>query len=530
MYNVMIVDDEPAIREGLSMVIDWENYGFKVIDTAENGIVALHKLKTDVYQLIIVDIRMPELNGLELIKEIKKLDPNIKVIILSGYSDFSYAKQAITYGVKNYLLKPVDSDELVETITIIKLELDKEFDNSKTSKLNIDVMEEKFLFDLAYGKLTMIEILEKAKTHGMDINNKHFNIALIEINSFFDLQQKSFENANIIKHNINHLIRELIKEKCTAYVYDDMQGILGIMFISENTQLEFTTIELILKHIYLCIEQTLKLGISIGYGSTVDNPLNIKASRESAEKALDRTVIYESNIIVYDKIKDIEHLDIDIEWSNNILLAAVESNNLHDIRFEIDRFLKEIQKKLIHKNIIIALSYNIILDLIKIIKAHDGDSKRMFDINIYNDLKLNNGNIEQMGNWLVLICIKVAGYIQELNGGKSDSKINQIKKYIDENYYKELSLKVIANYFYLNNAYLGQLFKNTTGVSFHDYINKIRISKAKEMLIDGIYRSYEIIEKVGYNDADYFYRLFKRYEGITFGEYKEKIKQNIISN
>src|SRR5665647_69229 len=125
MYNVLIADDEPAVREGLSIMIDWNSYGFTISNTAQNGRDALEKLTSDSYNLVITDIRMPVLNGLQLIKEIRDKSTDTKIMVISGYSEFEYAKRAIEYGVKAYLLKPINRDELLMNILNIRVELDE---------------------------------------------------------------------------------------------------------------------------------------------------------------------------------------------------------------------------------------------------------------------------------------------------------------------------------------------------------------------------------------------------------------------
>ncbi|MBO9597280.1 MAG: response regulator, partial [Cohnella sp.] len=128
MYKVLIVDDEPRIRDGLSTLIEWDELGFVVVDKAANGIEAMHKYKLLEPDLIIADIRMPEMNGLELVREIRSAGGTMHVLILSGYADFEYAKQAMTLRIDGYLLKPVDEDELIDYLIKLKKELDQEYE------------------------------------------------------------------------------------------------------------------------------------------------------------------------------------------------------------------------------------------------------------------------------------------------------------------------------------------------------------------------------------------------------------------
>lgn len=226
MYNILIADDEPAVYEGLSILIDWEKYGFHVTNTAEDGEDALEKIKTGRYNLIITDIRMPVLDGLELIKAIKEQNSSTKILITSGYSDFSYAKKAIEYGVKGYLLKPVDREDLIKYIIKIKEELDSELLSTKSLRDNTNMAKDKLLMDFVSGNLTVKSIDQKISDVGISIESEYYYLALIEINNFNAMVDKNLDDANLIKFGIRNIVEEIVNEKKLGYVYEDSYGVL----------------------------------------------------------------------------------------------------------------------------------------------------------------------------------------------------------------------------------------------------------------------------------------------------------------
>lgn len=524
MLNVLIVDDEPGIREGLRTLIDWDRYEFSVQDTAENGVEALEKLKNGRYDLIITDIRMPELDGLELIKRINAQDPAIKILILSGYSDFSYARQAMVYGVKGYLLKPIGPDELVEAILKIKEELYKELDNKFLFRQNKNIARDKFLLDFACGNLTKKELKENKTFFNMDIYNADCCIVLIEIDNFYDLLERGLEDAKLMKFSVRNIVEELIQDKNHTLVYDDMQGIIGIIYLEDKSQLVFNNIKSTLEEITTCVKQYLHCDITIGYGSIEESFSTLNNSRLRAQWAIERKIIVsDNNIIEYDQVSQSDQLLPEIQWNTRELINAVEFGNKPAIESEIGILITEFVQKHVTKDVVNAVLYNILFELLKVIKVLNGDSNNIFNSSRISNIKSKSMNIDQIKDWLCVICFETSGYVKQLLKSKSGNVIDQIRKYIEENYFKELSLKSIAEIFYLNPAYLGRLFKNATGENFNDYINKVRISEARKMVSEDMKIS-DILEKTGYMNANYFYKTFKRYEGISFAEFKEKIR------
>ena len=178
-----------------------------------------------------------------------------------------------------------------------------------------------------------------------------------------------------------------------------------------------------------------------------------------------------------------------------------------------------------NSQIIHGITYNIIFGICAIVKSYNGDAREL--VNDDNGcIKMNFANILQLKEWLKGICLKTCDYILDLQERKATGVFNQVKKYIDDNYYKDLSLKSLAENFYMNPAYLGRLFKNNMGENFNDYLNKIRISELKKRILQKDSKIYDLISEVGYSNHEHFYRQFKHFEGVSFVHYKESIKQN----
>lgn len=425
MYNVIIADDEPAVCEGLANIIPWGDYNFQIVGTALNGKDALNKLYLHRCNLLITDIRMPVLDGLSLIQKVRSSFPQLKIIIISGYSDFSYAKQAIAQGVSGYLLKPIDRDELESYVRQIKAELELETTTERFTKDQNTMARNKFMFDLVQGHLTQSKIDFHAAIYGGLVDYVEYSLALIELKGLYEWVGKSLEQASLIRYGILNIMEEMIELPGYGYLFDYANGYLGVLLYGNAYTVQYASLHSCLEAVRVNIFTFLKIEVNVGFSHPIAKLRELPAARIQATKALEYAGLSsDSKVIRYEEVTDSRH------WE----------------------------------------------------KTH-------------------------------------------LREGKSKLIIDKILQYISLNYHEDLNLKSIANIFYINPAYLGQLFKQIVGEGFNDFLNKTRIEAAKTMVCQSDLMVYEIIDKTGYRNTQYFYKQFKRYEGISFAEYKEKIKR-----
>ena len=529
MYNVLIVDDEPDICLGLSEIIDWNEAGFNVLDTATDGEEALEKFSLQKYDLLITDIRMPVISGLDLIKKIREKNLSMKIIILSGYNDFKFAKKAIEYAVNGYLLKPIDIDELTEYLVTIKDELDKELEEYIFSWNNINLAKNRLLLDLATGSNITPNFNKKINSYEISLKGGFFNIALIEIDNLYSMLDKDFVNANLI-FAVKNIAEEIISANKMGYVYEDTNGTIGIIF---NGAVAALTDEKLIECLQLIRSNVLnyiKLNITIGYGETVSSIFDIKLSHKQAKQAIElRSITDKGGIIPYKSSYPDSNTLFDIRWKVDNLLAAIERLSEAEVMAEIKLLVQEISQKKFTVNITKIIFYNIFFDIGNLPKKYNFTDNNFSLQQEIMDLNKDNKTftLEHFEKLLVGVCIKTCNFIREFQTSKRSNVVDKIQRYIKLHYAEDLSLKSISNIFYMNPVYLGRLFKNDTGDSFTDYVNKIRISEAKKMFFMDSSNISGIIEKLGFNNPEYFYRLFPKYEGITFAEYKKTLQKNI---
>ena len=523
MYKVLIVDDEPEMLEGLKILIDWQHYGFKIKDTSKNGLEAVEKIQNFRYDLVITDIRMPKLDGMELIKEIYNLKPLIKVMILSGYNDFKYAKQAIQFGVKGFLLKPIDEDELVEYLIEIKNELDNkhtiEHEIKKFSKVNRD----KQLIDLTDGNLMDKEMETVVDKFLIPSSNCIYCVSLVEILELDSLASNNLEDAKLMKFAVRNIAEEIIQDDNNGVVFEDIQGRLGILLYT--TEKNVSGIERCLQKIKNKVLKYFELNLVVGVGSYVDCIKDLNRSKNEAMQSIERRCFAKSgDVIFYSSFDFSAKLTWSVEWNYSPLLNAIEEMDLEKIHEQIEFLILEMKEKQLEKNVIQALSYNLVFGMCSLLRKHNIKSTDVFGIKENKTLAQGFVNLEHVKTWMTEICMIIINYLSQLVDTDEKIDVGQIIKYVDENYNKSINLKTLSEKYYMNTAYLGQLLKNALGEKFSDYLNKKRISEVKKMVFFQGFKVYDAINKAGYQNTEYFYRQFKRYENESFEEYKERVK------
>ncbi|HHW47727.1 MAG TPA: response regulator transcription factor [Clostridiaceae bacterium] len=517
MYKVLVADDEPLICEGMGIIINWRDYGFDNPDIAVNGKEALEKVCAGKYDLVITDIRMPLLDGLELIKALKDKKPEIKIIILSGYSEFSYARQAIQYGVKGYLLKPITADELIRNILTVKKELDEEITRTKILVKSRDA----FLYDFVTGNLTWKEINKKGIEYGLNLSFDSYAVALVEIDNFFSMLEEDLDTARTRKAEIKNIIDIFVRDRSMGYVYDEIEGITGILICGSIPTID--TQKLVSEMKALCSEIFCRTGLKVfaGIGCGTACGQSVSISRKQAFQALERALFTRKDeVACYDSAAFCKLSILGEEFDTGRLITAVEECDKELAAKEIDSIISLIVEMPVNIEIVRAFVFDIQMKLCRVIKNYGGDMRVIFNEDDFEKNIFNHKSIIEFSKWLHKKCEETITYISGFLKKDSYSIIERVKKYIDEHYHEDISLKAISKVFYMNPAYLGQLFIKSEGETFNDYLNKKRISEAKKLLRNENLRMYEIIEKVGYKTLSYFYTQFQKYEGISFSEFK----------
>jgi two-component system response regulator YesN len=513
MIKVMIVDDEPKLREGLRSLIPWERLGYTVVATAANGLQALEKYHTFYPELIVADIRMPGMDGLEMISELRKEGSESHVLILSGHADFEYAKRAIGYRIDGYLLKPVDEDEMIVCLEQLHETIEQE---QRFSDWNEE--------EPARNRETLLR-------------------ALLQPTSEEELEEDLSRHADALGLDQGNYEVILIALRKTAGANDeDLRGIKIVMeqYFSNHPNASFFTLSQYLGILMKDPDQStskreeLYEGLSAviepkGYdfiavtGGVVPRPEKAGESFNSARELIRRAFFFKKGIIISADpsgfLVEMNEESEDAHETESRLLLAVETGSLGAIRPIVQTICAELvsagSDELRIKETFVRLLSTVLARLeptypeIRSYAAeHSPPIGELYQSYYLSDLQ-----------------DQAVSFLEEIAGQMTSGRGNEIKKIIEiinRRYNENLKLETLSELFCYNSAYLGKMFKNTTGEYFNTYVDKVRIEKAKEFLTQGM-KVYEVAEKVGYMNPDYFNAKFRKYVGISPTSYRKSI-------
>jgi two-component system response regulator YesN len=531
VFKAIIVDDEKWICQLISKIIEWDNLGIELSGQVEDGIAALDLIRSVQPDIVITDIKMPGIDGLEIIKRTREMGLETTFIIISGYKYFEYAYNAIKYGVEDYLLKPIKKAELTNVLAKIINKL------SEKQKRETEEVQIKNKLANSNNKLRE-QFLNKL----FSSSNEHIEYNLSQINSDYNLK---FNDGlyNTIKFKLDEKSDEPVSESfqriCKERIYEvvynnlgdkcyDCQLIDNFTFILNYSE---TNRDVIKSKIKLVFEELTKfLGIAnlytltIGVGKEVDIFNDIVKTNRASEDAIKSRIVEGLNRIIYYSSLEYEEKNLDELFTEKNerqfinIIEILDQNSLRDFVSDIFDNLSKNEKinpviyfKLAEKlyQVFSSTIYNI---SIKTITEEQNISD--IDLSKYK-------SISEIKNGIIKSFVKELGIYLDLYNSRVNAPVRLVKNYISENYNKTISLTQIAELVNLNPVYLSIIFKKELGMNFSDYLINYRIDKAKQLLKEIQYNISQVSEMIGYSDPKYFSKLFKKIVGINPINYRK---------
>lgn len=514
MYKVLIVDDEVFVRKGLIRILSECSPQFEICGEAENGEQALTLIEQLNPELVICDIRMPVLDGLGLIKKVKTdLVQEPIFIILSGYADFSYAQQAFRYNVSDYILKPVDEQELTVALGKIAHMLNK--------KQLLSITREKPLVE------TVIESLLQTEPDDQVMGRIAYALELPLTSSYTYLiaemqDQLPAGEVDYLPALKDSLLRYFRQEAQTLLLHVRTNNQYGVIvpghWLDEPNPSPWGDYRTMLD----ALEREVGTSIALFVGRKVSHLKQIADSGASAEQCLQyRFAAGFEGIYMADELLELPlyYFDID-EGLHSKLIYEVEANDNKGYSSTVDAIFTMFQERYFAPGAVTNTIRRSMIAIINIIRQLEGDENTLQSVHELLNWPLKYRNLKQLKEIFQQFIAEAAEYIAEKRGGKSEGNIERIKKYIDGHYRENIYLKGIAADFDMNPVYLGQLFRKTYGVYFNEYLLTLRIEEAKRLLRQTKKRMYEIAELVGFQNADYFATQFEKLENMTPTDYR----------
>lgn len=534
MYRILIVDDEEIIRLGLKQAIEWEQIGFTIAGIAGSAFEALKFMEQNPIDVVLTDIRMPRMSGLELARCVTQRYPHIKIVILSGYSDFHYAQEAINYSVFAYLLKPSKEQDIINVFGKLKGVLDQERVQYERLKQNNDVLLERTLIDIITAEP------EYQNEHGdtlvmlcPQLKGSYKYIMVIEI-ILENIEDSCTESTVLIRNcseKIFYAVKKFTTKKRTCIPFSIIPGEIGILICCD----EETGIERTAQSLFEVIQVSLidygKVNLVGGLSGLFTEIKDMSSSyynareilRHKVYKGINRVILNSDEFLDEEKTPNLSLKQI-AAGIVKVVTSGCYEKGIDFIRSMFDEFKKS---KITNVEWIYSTFYRLLF-LIEMESAALGlNYERIFGPKeeVMQILK-KLATFDDMSNYITKLIIIAVQKFQECEKDPVSKIIKAAVDKINCCYAQEINLESIARYLNISPTYLSRLFKKELNVNFKEYLTDVRITHAKELLKDIRFKVYEVAEQVGYIDQRYFSEIFKSKTGLTPLEYREKVRED----
>lgn len=543
MLKIFLAEDEVVVRETIKRMIPWEELGFELVGEAADGEMALPLLIRQQPDLLITDIKMPFMDGLTLARLAKKEIPGLKVVILSGYDDFNYAKQAIGIGVEDYLLKPITKNALIERLSEIR----SRYEHEKTQKEYYEKFQREmqayeknssrdFFEALVGGSMDMMEVYKRAEKLGLDIVAEAYNVLIFTMNCDEDFSRQRDEYSSWEAESLE-LLENFFAGHSSAMLFRSNIFSYGVLLKGQRETIEENTRACVDEIRKILSRQDGRREWFLAVGQSVERLSQIQKSYHTASRAFSQRYLYDENILYYDEMETMEHPGGQAETEDNAYLQKVDVNALNPailqkflsngLQEETENFVKdyfyaigqEPMESLVFRNYVIL---NVRFSVISFIKGLGCDTNEMESADTEEVLAESGKNMESAIAYAKKMISQAIEIRDQNSGNKNRSILKTAVDFIDSHYMEEdISLNTVANVANVSSNHFSALFSQNMGQTFIEYLTSLRMNKAKELLRCTGMRSSEIAGEIGYKDAHYFSYLFKKTQGMTPSDYRK---------
>lgn len=528
--KLLVVEDELHVRDRIAYGIDWEGHEIELAGAVGNSKEAILAVEKDCIDIVITDIHMPDMSGLELAKVLKNDYPHVKVIILTGYDHFEYARDSIDYGVFKYLVKPAENELVLETVVKAKQLREQELNEihniallKQRWKEHLPHLQQLFYKNWLNGRYSTWELAKRSQEISFSLDGKKFVPVTLDMDPLAETDDRFLAGERpLIQYSLFNITQDVMEEIDCLVLQDD-DSLTAIIFFAPSSEEESAfqlKVNQQLSRLLSTVKSCLKLTASAGIGTCVDDlallPIAYKQSRMALQE---RIVLGNETVIPYRNDAPTKSSWVNMNDLDKEIEMAVETGNeskrseliqiVMDMGFSPNHQIADAKEMLLR---ITAL-------LTRIVNSH-GWSLRETLAEDYTDFMNFNQLLakEQLVEWLHRMMARISRSISERRRSGTHITVSEIMAFVDRHLYEEeLSLYFVAEKMYLNYSYASRIFKEVTGSSFSDNVLKLRMEKAKELLATGS-KVYEVAEQVGYKHVNYFSRSFQKYWGIKPSE------------
>ncbi|MGG3279312.1 response regulator [Paenibacillus solani] len=543
MYKVLLVDDEADVREGLALEIQWEACGFMIEGTAENGREAMELAERLEPDVVITDISMPFQDGLQLASWLREHQPLCKIVILTGYDEFDYARQAITLSVDEYLLKPFSAEHFMELLRKIKDKIDMEVAEREDVRLlkehyrtSLPLLRESFLASLLTRKMPWSIIEEKTRNYGLLLNGGCYLTAVMAL--YPAAQDKEKTSSSSLRHSgdldlMLHAMLNIAKEVVdlqyfgSAFIYQD-----SIVLLMTNDGCDdeawFSNLQVMLDRLLKSILHYLKLSVTIGVGSKVRTLSNLKQSYQDALLALDYRLILGAEKVIF--IDDVESprkegLQLD-ELKEQALIRNLKLGTAEELNDAISNIFDELNGASYTIQEVQVYVLEVVTAVLRTAKASGIEMEELFGAGFQLHAAIFKfSTLQEAEIWLQDISLTIRKHISSSRQHAYKDIVEKALQYTREHYGDpDISLQKVCMQLHISTGYFSGVFKRELKMTYVHYLLLLRMETAKELLRSTDLKAFEIAERVGYADPNYFSFCFKKQVGVSPKEYRSQAR------
>ncbi|TMV47872.1 response regulator [Paenibacillus mesophilus] len=560
MYKLLVVDDEPAVRLGLRNYVDWGQFDIKFAgeaDDGDTGLEAVERLKPDI---VLTDVRMPNVDGISLSKEIRKRFPNMKIVFVSGHDDSDYLKSAMKVSAVDYIFKPVNLQELRTVIARVVAELEEEqterrMTQQMQAKLqeSMPLLREKFLLSLILNGASRGErIQERLDFLGLVLPyNAAYWVIVVSVDRFTDIVEKYSErDLQIFCYAIQNVCQEVVCQYLQGSVFEHRSDeFVGIVYTNQEhscsigaglasagsepnrsddpEELLFELATQLRDH----LQRFLRISVTIGIGDRVSSLDMLAGSYEQArEAAAGKWYLGQNQILTMDSL-NLDKQETFVERSHRFdssesgkLISLLKGGDSDQLGSALDELMGRLARQ---RRGGLKYSRNVILQIVLLagqlmleLNLADEELERR-ESWLWEEL-FKQETIDELRQLLEAYLQEVCGKIRERRSGRASNIVERVREIIERRYAdNKLTVSEIGREVYLTDTYISLLFKQETGRTVNEWLTLYRMEKAKELLANPAYKLYDICYAVGYADPSYFSKLFKKVTGLTPSVYRE---------
>ncbi len=541
--KVLIVDDDMPMRTSLKTLIDWESNGYVICGDVANGSNAITFMSKCQPDIVITDMNMPIMDGVELIEYLQEKLPHVKIIALSGYDDFDYVRQSMKKGAVDYLLKhKLTADVLLEVLNTVRTSILKERKERDDRKFKqeilasaTDIIRHTFVNKLIQGEFSDTEsIAAELKYADIDIELRNLVVVAVEIDDYSFLKEKyNPKELNRLIKTFMDLSKNILQESGKALIEHVKDGDFIIIFsfgYSASTLFVSNRVVNDISRIKTSLKRYLNITASFGVSKLCPDIIELSKSYKEAKELLrDKFYMGKDKVFTHEPLKteDEKYFSLELKDERKIMLLAkfYKKDELNDF---ITGLFDEMKKRNVRHHYVQMVTAELVNIARRVAREMGVDFTGLFSgKEVPHDIVTKYDTANDIKQWVLGIFEKLACAIErrEIKAHYSDITLKAIK-YIGQHYNTNISLNDAAEFSGVSSAYLSRVFKEDTGKGFVEYLNNYRIEKAKILIQGGDIVIKEIYSDLGFNNYNYFFKVFKEYVGMTPNDYEESLKIN----